>query len=82
VLLTRLVRYAADLVRGWGMPNLVGRIKVSQPIQQLLYARYQVDEKPQPKPQTVARLRDVFQPDVVLLDKILGTDFRDLWGYE
>lgn len=81
VLLTRLVRYAADLVRGWGMPNLVGRIKASQHLQRLLYAKYREDEKPRPAPQTVARLRDIFEPDVALLDKILGADCRHLWSY-
>ena len=81
VLLTRLVRYTADLVRGWGMPNLVGRIKASQHVQRLLYARYGEDERPQPAPQTVARLREIFEPDLVFLDKILGTECRRLWSY-
>lgn len=81
VLLTRLVRYAAELVRGWGMPHLVGRIKASQHVQKLLYARYKADEKPAPAPQTVARLRDIFEPDVALLDKILGTNMLRVWSY-
>ena len=82
VLLTRFVRYAADLVRRWGMPHLVGRIKASPHIQKLLYRRYQADDKPIPLPETVARLRDIFEPDVGLLDKLLGTNMVQRWSYQ
>jgi hypothetical protein len=81
VLMTRLVRRTADLVRGWGMPKLVGRIKASRHIQRLLYVSYREGGKPQPALHTIARLREIFEPDLACLDKLLETEFRRTWCY-
>jgi hypothetical protein len=63
------------------MPKLVGRIKTSTFVQQLLYARYSDEEKPRLALPQRDRLRATFAPDIALLDEILGADFSRRWGY-
>jgi hypothetical protein len=79
--LTRSVKRVADMVRAAGMPKLVGRVKSSRLVQRLLFARYDEKEKPKPAPETIARLRDVFAPDIAKLDETLGTSLGCLWSY-
>lgn len=79
--LTRAVTRMADMVRGAGMPKLVGRVKASPLVRRLLYAPYREAERPQPTPQTTARLRDGFARDIATLDEVLGTAFGRRWSY-
>ena len=77
--LTRSVKRVADTVRAAGMPILVGRVKSSRLVQRLLYSTYDEKKKPSPAPETVARLRDVFAPDIAKLDATLGTSLVQRW---
>jgi hypothetical protein len=81
VLLTRTVKWAADLTRAGGMPKLIGRVKTSGLVQRLLYRPYNERKRPTPTPQTVTRLREMFLPDIAKLDEKLGTTFGRLWSY-
>jgi hypothetical protein len=81
VLLTQLVRKAADIFRRAGLPKVVGRIKTSPLVQRLLYAPYADEPKPQLSGQLHERLQAIFAPDVALLDETLGTNLARRWGY-
>ena len=63
------------------MPKLVGRIKASRLVQGLLYSSFDEAAKPKPSPQTVARLREIFAPDIAKLDRALCSRFGELWSY-
>jgi len=81
VLLTKAARRTADLLRSAGMPKLVGRVKGSPLVQRLMYAEYRQEGKPMPSAETVARLRDLFFPDVAALDRVLSTSCGQMWAY-
>ena len=81
MLLTKAVKRTADLVRGAGMPRVVGRVKASTLVQKLLYLRYTEKARPRPTSLTLDRLRAVFEPDIAVLDRILETDFGQRWAY-
>ena len=69
------------MARAAGMPKLVGRVKASRLVQGLLYSKYDEKSKPKPSEQTLARLREVFAPDIAKLDETLGTKFGQRWSY-
>lgn len=73
--LARLAKMGANATRLLGAPNLVGRVKRSR-LASLLYVPYRKDEKPTLAPETAARLRERFRPDVEALERRLGIDLR------
>ena len=64
-----------------GLRGVVGAAKRSRAVRNLLYRPYAAEERPTPSAETRAALRSAFAPDVRRLDRLLGTDFRGLWGY-
>ena len=81
VLLTQGVRRMSNLFRDIGMPGIVGQMKSSKLVQKFLYRPYASGEKPKASEETKQSLREVFRPDVALLDETLGTNFSELWKY-
>jgi hypothetical protein len=71
--LARLAKLGANATRLLGSPNLVGRVKRSR-LAGLLYVPYGKDEKPRLAPDTAARLRERFRPDVLALGRRLSVD--------
>lgn len=81
LLLASMLKKAAFVARHIGLANLVGRLKMSKGVQNILYGEYSDEEKPRPRPETVKRLRERFADDVHRCDKMLGTDCAEEWGY-
>jgi hypothetical protein len=50
-------------------------------VQRVLYASFRDEQRPLPTPDEVDELRQFFAPHVRQLDQLLGTSFRQLWGY-
>ena len=69
--LAGLAKAGANLARGLGFPNLVGRVKRG-PASTLLYRPYAEGERPMLRPEWRARLQERFAEDRVLLRGILG----------
>ena len=82
VALTRLVRLIAKLVRDAGMPQLVGHVKTSRLVQAILFSSFTAANRPRMAASSRERLRDLFAPDARLLDRVIGTDLSQQWGYE
>ena len=56
-------------------------MKTSRWIRSLLYRAYDPEQRPAMHPDTRERLRATFEEDVQRLDALLGTRFRERWGY-
>lgn len=81
LLLAKIMKKGAWLVRDLGLSNLVGRVKSSPLVDRLLYDPYTEDEKPRLAAETRTRLRADFALEVAALDALLGLDLTARWGY-
>lgn len=79
--LARLAKQGADLMRGWGLPGVVGSLKRSQTVLDLLYVPYTDGDKPRPAAEQREQFRAVYRDDVCALENMLGIDLRRRWGY-
>ena len=80
-LLSQLVKRASHAARSAGLRGLRGRVKTSRRVRSLLYRPYTPEDRPVMSPVTRERLRASLRPDVEQLDALLGTRFRETWGY-
>lgn len=81
VLLGSVLKKGAFVARRLGLAAVVGRVKMSNTVQRVMYGQYAEDDKPRPKPDTVKRLRERFAADVHECDRILGTRCAERWNY-
>lgn len=64
-----------------GLKRLLGKVKTSRTVRNMLYRPFDDDERPTMASETEARLRERMTGEVQLLDRIAETDFCRLWGY-
>ena len=81
-LLAKLAKKASHAARALGLRGLRGKVKRSRTVRNALYRQFEADEKPKMLPETKARLRDRFNEEVEHLDELLGTNLRQIWGYD
>lgn len=81
VLVAKLAKSGAQVLRRLGKPRLVGILKSSAALQKLLFVPYSEQTKPTPEPETRRRLQAEFREEIEALDRALGTDFAGLWEY-
>ncbi len=79
--LARMAKIGAELVRGMGLPGVVGAVKHSW-IADALYAPYSSGNRPEIATEDSEYLRDRFIEDVAALDAELGTSYGRAWGLE
>ena len=79
--LTRAAKRVAHLLHRLGLRGLRGRLKTSRRVRDTLYRPLGDDERPHMDPETRARLKRHFQPEVAALDALLGTSLAERWGY-
>lgn len=79
--LAQASKKVATFMRRIGLRGMVGKVKRSPQIRNLLYRPYRNGERPDMRPETRESLRLTFTPEIRRLDELLGTDFQDLWGY-
>lgn len=79
--LARMAKFGAELVRGMGLPGIVGAVKHSW-IADALYAPYSSGDRPEIATEDSEYLRDRFKEDVAALDAELGTSYGRAWGIE
>lgn len=72
-MLANLAKKGANIARELGLPRLVGKLKHGL-ASRLLYAPYENGDRPKINAETAARLRKQYQPDVLRLQELLGTD--------
>lgn len=70
-----LVKQGAGLLRAMGCPNIVGALKRSSILQKALYIPYSQVEYPTLKEKDRRFLRKLFEPDLIELERLLGSDF-------
>lgn len=63
-----------------GLKPVMGRIKRSRAVRNLLYRPYTESEKPRPTARETEVLREIFAPEVKMLDTMFGTQFCRYWG--
>ena len=80
-LLSRATKQASHAAKAVGLRKLRGRVKTSRWVRSLLYRTYDPKQRPAMHPDTRERLRATFREDVQALDALLGTRFRERWGY-
>ncbi len=80
--LAQFAKKASHTARSLGLRKLRGKVKTSRLARNILYRPYTAKEKPQMKPETRKRLREVFREDVTALDSLLNMDFKGQWGYK
>ena len=79
--LTRTAKLMSRTARKIGLNSLVGKAKTSITIRDVLYREYRQYEKPQIQAATRERLQDEFADEIRRLDRLLGSEFQQLWGY-
>jgi len=67
-------KQGANLLRKLGWLELLGKLKSNPLVRGLFYKPYKQEEKPQMDPQMRQKLRDLFEPQVVRVEKITGRD--------
>ena len=72
-LLGRATKKASHAAKAVGLRKLRGRVKTSRWVHP--------EQRPAMHPHTRERLRATFHEDVQRLDTLLGTRFRERWGY-
>lgn len=77
----RLARGAGWKLRLLGMPRLVSRVKESNLVNSVLFSTYGPVDKPKMSNSARDMLRETFSPEVQRLDRMLETNFSELWGY-
>jgi hypothetical protein len=81
VRVAKLAKSGAQVLRRLGMPRLVGALKSSAAVQNLLFVPYSEAAKPSAAPATRRSLQAEFRDEIDALDRALGTDLAGLWGY-
>lgn len=76
-ILARMAKRGANLARGLGLPRLVGAVKHGA-AGRWLFEPYKDGERPVINPATAADLRELYKPDVMRLQELLGTSL-DSW---
>jgi len=67
-------KQAANLLRKLGWVNLLGKLKSSRAVRGIFYKPYTQQDKPDVDPQVREMLKDVFEPQIVRLEEMLGRD--------
>jgi len=80
VLMARVARRAAEIVRERDGANMVGRVKRSPLVQRALYRQWTSD-KPTMTDDERAAVHDALLPEVVELDRQYGLDLVRRWGW-
>ena len=75
-----VARSASGFARRAGLKRLRSGVKRSRLVRQALYRPYTSD-KPTIEPELAADLHRHFQPEVIELDRLLGGDIAERWGY-
>lgn len=65
-----------------GLIELRGRVKTSPFVRNILYRQFTNASRPEMRPETRARLREIMADEIQRLDAVAGTDFCKRWGYE
>lgn len=69
-----LSKQTANFLRRIGWVNLLGWAKSNDTVRSLFYKPYQLDEKPQPDPDSKAKLHEIFSPQIDRLQEMLSCD--------
>ncbi|WP_164100507.1 sulfotransferase domain-containing protein [Candidatus Laterigemmans baculatus] len=80
--MAQMAKRVSKLAKRAGVKKIVGRVKTSAWIRNLLYRQYTPETKPKMRPETRQRLRELFAPEVARLDHLLGTQCARTWNYE
>jgi hypothetical protein len=75
-------KYLSKRLKQLGFRALMGRIKRSRRVRDVLYQAYTDRDKPKPTAEEAAKLRALFKPEVEELDRMLGTQLIARWGYD
>jgi hypothetical protein len=81
LLLSRVLKKIAILLRKYGWMNTLGQLKSSDVIKQILYKPYKSNDKPSPNSETVRYVRDKLKDDVRVVDNLFDTSLIERWGY-
>lgn len=76
----KLAKKGSRLLEQLGFRRLRGRFKTSRYIRHLLYRPYTEQNRPVMQPATRQALQELFRPEILRLDELLGTSFADRWG--
>lgn len=76
-----LAKKASRLALRLGLVRLRGKIKLSTTVRNALYRPYGDDDRPSLSPETAARLRARYGPEVAAVDTLLGTNLVERWAY-
>jgi hypothetical protein len=80
-LFAKWIKQAAVGIRELGYPTLVSWVKESSIVQKIFYKPYSIRNKPTISVETKQRLKEKFYPEIVHLDKLLGLNLVEKWGY-
>jgi len=67
-------KQAANLLRKLGWVELLGKLKSNPWVRGLFYKPYKSEEKPQMDPPMRQKLRDLFEPQILRIEKMTGRD--------
>ncbi len=76
-MLSLIVKKIACFVRDLGYPELVGQVKHSDFVQNLLYKTYKDSERPTMSKEEKLYLRKIFLPDIEKLEMLLNENFNE-----
>ncbi|MDQ3857395.1 MAG: sulfotransferase domain-containing protein [Actinomycetota bacterium] len=79
--IAKLAKKGSRLALRLGFVRLYGKVKASTKIRNVLYRPYGRSDRPPLSPETAARLRARYAPEVAAVDALLGTNLVDRWGY-